>query len=194
VPYSSTRSNRFYPGRVAPDRRKALAGYAVPIDELTTDDLVYQVSVGPRAVLYDLIGIVMERFGQEAGVAVMEVAGRRNGATLYAAWLQHNGVSRGSAELMAQYQDIRHFAAGPEHATAFSEYGDDYCVVRRVTCAYHDPDAPLSLCQWFGQAHVDGYISVDPAIVREAKPACLSWGDSYCERAFWFAAADADGP
>lgn len=185
-PYST---NRFYPGRINDERKKALAKFQVPLDDLTTEDIVYNLGLGFTRTLYSLMDVVRDRFGPDAVQEVLEQWGHARGKARYGGYLKSKGVDHGSAELMAEFQDIAHTMGGPSMSTAYSEYDSDegYCVVRRTSCGFHDPKAEVSLCTWAGGSHVKGYMEVDPAMKESDRPKCISRGDPYCERYFKFA-------
>ncbi|MBC8276266.1 MAG: hypothetical protein H8E40_15035, partial [Chloroflexi bacterium] len=60
--YQSTRTNRFYPGRITEERIRQLEYYLVPVDELTTDDIVFNLTRARTAEIYALLGYIERKW------------------------------------------------------------------------------------------------------------------------------------
>jgi hypothetical protein len=186
--YASTRTNRFYPGRISAERQRQLANFEVPIDGLGVDDIVFSIARNVTHSMYIMMDIIRTRWGEEAAIlAAREYAYRRAKAG-FIRWLKKHGVEAGTPELMASYQDYVHSLMGPAASTACTFYDHDKVVVRRTDCSYHSyrPDGMRSMCDDMGEGFMRGYMEADPNFIKTEKTACLSSGDHYCERTFWY--------
>ena len=61
--YQSTRTSRFYPGRISEERKRKIADFELTIDDLTTDDLMWGVGRNLTVVIYQLVDVVRQRWG-----------------------------------------------------------------------------------------------------------------------------------
>ena len=186
--YKSTRTNRFYPGRIHAERQRRLANFEVPIDELGVDDIVFSIARNVTHSIYIMLEIIRTKWGEEAAMlAAKEYADRRAKAG-FTRWLKKHGVEAGTPALMASYQDYVHSLMGPAASTACTFYDDEKVIVRRTDCSYHSyrPEGMRSMCDDMGEGFMKGYMEADRNFVKTEKTACLSVGDPYCERTFWY--------
>jgi hypothetical protein len=184
--YQSTRTNRFYPGRIGTERERALSQFQVPLDDLGIDDIVFSIARNVTNSIYILIDIIRSKWGEEAAIlAAREYAYRRAKAG-FIKWLKQHGVEAGTPEIMASYQDYVHALMGPGASTAYTFYDDNSVTVRRTSCSYHSfrPEGMRSLCDDMGDGFMKGYMEADKNFISTEKTACLSVGDGYCERIF----------
>jgi hypothetical protein len=188
-PYKPTRSARFYPGvSLSDERRRQILEFGLDLDEVTFDDILFSTASAFTGTFYALIAIVNERWGEEAGRALANELGARNGRRNMERWLAANGVAEGSPMLMSKFQDYQHGMRGPDHATALSTYDETHAKVHRTRCAWHSgrPEGGESYCRHFSETAVAGYGAADPALQEIRIKCCMSWGDGHCEHEFWF--------
>lgn len=186
--YKSTLTNRFYPGRISEERQHALANFEISIDELGVDDIVFGLGRNATHAMYIMLDIIRVQWGEEATInAAKEYAYRRAKAG-FKKWLKRHGVEAGTPALMASYQDFVHSLMGPTASTAYTFYDDEKVVVRRAQCSYHSnrPEGMRGMCDDMGDGFMRGYMEADKNFVKTEKIACLSMGNDYCERIFWY--------
>ena len=187
--YQTTKSNRFYPGRISAQRAQEIQNFEVGIDELTVDDIVHAISRNGTLILYTMFEIVKDMWGEEAAIKVWEEYTYRRAKNGFSRWLKKNGVTSGTPELMAAYQDRAHALSGPAASTAYTTYDDEKCIITRTSCYYHThkPEGMKSLCGYTESGgFMRGYMEADPAIKKVERPKCLSQGDDNCVRIIWY--------
>ncbi|MFC1860658.1 hypothetical protein ACFLYL_00030 [Chloroflexota bacterium] len=187
--YQTTKTNRFYPGRISEQRARDIQNFDVTIDELTVDDILHGIARNGTTILYTMFDIVKNMWGEEAAVKVWEEYTHRRAKAGFSKWLAKNGVNSGTPELMAAYQDRAHSLSGPAAASAYTTYDDEKCVIIRTSCFYHSfrPEGMKSLCGYGeGKGFMSGYMEADPAIKKVERPRCLSHGDNGCTRIIWY--------
>jgi len=186
--YETTRTNRFYPGRISAERESALTDFNILIDELGIDDIVFSIARNVTLSIYIMLDIIRAKWGEEAAIfAAKEYAYRRAKAG-FTKWLKKHGVEAGTPALMASYQDYVHALMGPAAATAYTFFDENMVVVRRTQCSYHSfrPEGMRSMCDDMGEGFMKGYMEADKNFIKTEKTACLSIGNGYCERTFWY--------
>jgi hypothetical protein len=186
--YRSTGTNRFYPGRISAERERALTNFEIGIDQLGIDDIVFSISRNVTHSLYRMLDIIRTKWGEEAATLVAREYAYRRAKAGFTKWLKKHGVEAGTPELMASYQDYVHALMGPAASTAYSFFDEKKVVVRRTACSYHSyrPEGMRSMCDDMGEGFMKGYMEADKNFIRTEKTACLSIGNDYCERTFWY--------
>jgi hypothetical protein len=194
--YVPTSGTRFYPGaNMSEERKRQLRDFEVDAAEATYEDILVNTAAAYTGTFYAVMGLIEERWGPEAAAEVARSLGYRNGKANMEKWLKVNGVTEGSAELMARYQDLAHALRGPDHATATTEYDENRCVAHRTRCGWHTarPEGATSRCRDFSVTAIRGYAEKDTAI-REIRIArCLSWGDDHCRHEFYYGEPPEEG-
>jgi hypothetical protein len=186
--YQSTRASRFYPGRISEERKRKVADFELTIDDLTTDDLMWGVGRNLTVAIYQLVDVVRQRWGEQAAIEVANEFVYKRAKAGFKKFLQARGRTEGSPELMSEFQDYAHSLQGPSVSTAYTWYDDEKCIVKRTGCAYHTerPEGMESLCRHMGDSFVKGYMEADPALKGSEKLKCMAFGNSYCERIFYY--------
>jgi hypothetical protein len=186
--YKSTQTNRFYPGRLSAERERALINFELSIDDLGMDDIVFSIARNVTHSIYIMLDVIRTKWGEDAAVfAAREYAYRRAKAG-FTKWLKKHGVEAGTPALMASYQDYAHSLMGPAASTACTFFDENKVVVRRTKCSYHSfrPEGMRSMCDDMGDGFMKGYMEADKNFIKTEKIACLSVGNDYCERVFWY--------
>lgn len=185
--YKTTESNRFYPGRISLHRAQQIQNFEVSIDDFTVDDLVHAIAKSGTTILYVMFDIIEGRWGKEAAIKVFEEYSYRRAKNGYTRWLKKNGVTSGTPELMAAYQDLMHATSGPAASAAYTTYDAEKCTIIRTSCFYHTfrPEGKESLCK-YTEGFMKGYMEADPAIRKVERPKCMAYGDNCCIRTIWY--------
>jgi hypothetical protein len=194
--YKPTRATRFYPGdSMSEERKQQVLNFAVPLDEVTYEDILFNTARAYTGTFYSLIAIMEERIGVEATRDIVREMGYRGGKRNIPAWLRAHGVESGSAALMSEYQDYAHAMRGPDHARAVSEYTETVCQVTRTTCGWHTgrPEGMESYCKYSSEGFLKAYRESDSALKEARIAACLSEGDDHCKHVFTYEAKEGDG-
>jgi hypothetical protein len=188
--YVATRTDRFYPGaRLSEERKRQIQDLDISADEVTVDDIVFNTAAAYTGTFYLVMGLIEEKWGREAAEEIARSLGRKNGKRNFEKWLENHGVTEGTAELMAKFEDMAHALRGPNHASAVSEYDDDHVVVTRTRCGWHTgrPDGMQSYCRHFSEEAMRSYGEADPAIKEARTVCCMSYGDDHCRHEFFYA-------
>jgi hypothetical protein len=177
----------FYPGhRLSDDEKRRMDGYEIEIDEITVDHLVYAMSKQIENNFQTFYTVAEEVVGEEQALRIANEIGRRYGGRGYATLLAARGLGKkGSARMMALYQDLVHSIRGPKHAAAlYAEYDDERCVVRRKECIYYNEQTPQNgkYTEAFELGCFDGYKAADENLLRVEVHRCRYRGDSGCEQ------------
>jgi predicted hydrocarbon binding protein len=186
--YEPTRSNRFYPGRISEERARQVERFEISVDEVTVDDIVYNVSRAMTRMMYGPLAIIELRWGKQAAIEVAQELAYMLGKASYGQFLASRGRKSGTPELMSMYQDLIHALLGPAGSTSFTTYDEEKCVVVRTQCPFHTgrPEGMEGYCKYTGEGFMKGYTEVDPAFIETEQPFCLARGDDHCERTFKF--------
>jgi hypothetical protein len=183
-PYAS-RNLLFYPGlSLSEDEKRRMDALEVPIEELTTDHLVYSMGRQIEANFQSFYTVAEEIVGEGAALEIAREIGRRYGGGGYAKLLAAYGTpGEGTARMMALYQDIAHAIRGPKHTSAlYAEYDDDRCVVERDHCIYYDESRPENgkYTGAFEEGCFEGYVAADRNLDRVEVHRCRWRGDDGC--------------
>lgn len=177
----------FYPGRrLSDEEKRRMDRYEIEIDEITIDHLVYAMSKQIEINFQTFYTVAESVVGEEKALAIANEIGRRYGGRGYATLLEAKGLGKkGSARLMALYQDLVHSIRGPKHAAAlYAEYDDERCVVRRKECIYYNEQTPENgkYTEAFELGCFDGYKAADENLLRVEVHRCRYRGDGGCEQ------------
>ena len=160
--------------------------YEIEIDEITIDHLVYAMSKQIENNFQTFYTVAESVVGEEKALAIANEIGRRYGGRGYATLLEAKGLGKkGSARLMALYQDLVHSIRGPKHAAAlYAEYDDERCIVRRKECIYYNEQTPQNgkYTEAFELGCFDGYKAADENLLRVEVHRCRYRGDGGCEQ------------
>lgn len=189
-PYTPYQDLRFYPGaNISEERKQALAALEVEPDQLTADDIAWNLGAFWTRSTYVMWNVVRDRFGDEVAKQVAEEYGYRLGKTNLLKWMKAHGLTRMTPEQFARFQDNRHALGGARHAESYITYDDDKVVLWRTGCGYHDnrPEDSPSFCQYSCLGFFRAYAEVDPQIEVD-QIVCKSKGNSadHCETHFRF--------
>ena len=184
--YESTRTNRFYPGRINEERIQQLLYYKVHPDELTTDDILWSHSRSETVLIYLLLGYIEQKWGESEAVEAARTMGYQMGHGMMTRRLQGLGTDRQTAEQMALYQDINHALGGVYSSTNYSEWDDENVMIYRTTCRFHTlrPEGMRSYCRPIIEGYVRAYVELDKGIDSLRGEACLCMGDDHCYGGF----------
>jgi len=189
-PYAG-RNLLLYPGlNLSVDEKQRMDDLDFTIEELTTDHLVYSMARQIEANFQTFYTVAEEIAGEEAALKIAHEIGRRYGGGGYAKLLAARGCgNRGSAQMMAIYQDIAHSIRGPKHTAAlYAEWDDERCVVKRDQCIYFDENRPENgkYTGAFERGCFEGYVAADENLDRVEVRCCRWQGDARCEISWEF--------
>ncbi len=176
-----------YPGKnLSAEEKRRMDEYAIKIDELTVDHIVYSMSRQIENNFQTIYTVAEELFGEEQPLRLAYEIGRRYGGLGYAKLLKAYGKgNEGSPQMMALYQDLVHAIRGPKHTAAlFAEYDDSRCIVRRNACIYFSETMRQNgkYTAAFEQGCFAGYMAADKNLLRVDVVKCLCLGDASCEQ------------
>jgi hypothetical protein len=179
----------FYPGgNLSAEEKRRMDAFAVGIEELTVDHLIYGMSRQIENNFQTFFAVANDLLGEAQTLKVANEIGRRYGGRNYASLQNARGLgNRGSPEIMARYQDLAHAIRGPKHAAAlFAEYDEKRCTARRNACIYYSDAFPDNgkYTSAFEQGVYEGYLGVDQNLRRVDNPKCVCRGDRTCEHHF----------
>jgi hypothetical protein len=188
--YIPFRDLRFYPGfHVTEARQQELIDLAVDANDLSTDDIAWNLGVMWTRAMYTMLDVARTRVGQEAANELAEEFGYRLAKSNLLKWMKAHKIDRITPEEFARFQDNRHALGGAKHAQSFISYDDTGVQLRRTGCGYHDnrPEGLESFCKYSAPGFFRGYAEVDSRIQAEVI-CCRSKGDStdHCEIKFTF--------
>ena len=177
----------FYPGRrLSEEDRRRMDEYDIAIDEISLDQLIYSLSRQIEMNFMTFYTVAESVVGEEKALEIANEAGRRYGGKGYEKLLQVHGMGdRGSARMMALYQDLVHSIRGPKHASAlYAEHDAKRCVVRRQECIYFNEDHAENgkYTEAFELGCFDGYKQADKNLLRVEVHKCRYRGDQGCEQ------------
>lgn len=186
--YQPYRDVSFYPGmHLSSTRRRQHDEYDLEPEDLTIDDIVFNLGRAWTRLAYSLFALMSERWGEQAAREVLREHAYRSGRSRFLALLRKHNLKRITPELMARFQDLSHALQGPNHATAIVEYSEDGLTLRRTTCGWHDgrPEGAQSICCYTQEGFFQAYKELDPDL-EITVPACMSRGTSadHCEIRF----------
>jgi hypothetical protein len=184
--YQTTKTNRFYPGRISEERVRQLESYLIPIDELTTDDIVFNLTRARTAWIYALLGYIERKWGEKEAEEAATTVGYYMGRAQMKRRLQALGTDRQTAEQMAHYQDLNHVYGGVTSSDNYSEYDDENVMIHRNSCAFHSlrPPGMKSYCRPIIEGYIAAYKELDKGIIGFKDEACLCKGDDHCYGGF----------
>ena len=177
----------FYPGRRLSDEdRRRIDEYDIAIDEISLDQLIYGLSRQIEMNFMTFYTVAESVVGEKKALEIANEAGRRYGGKGYEKLLKVQGMGdRGSARMMALYQDLVHSIRGPKHASAlYAEHDEKRCVVRRKECIYFNEQHPENgkYTEAFELGCFDGYKDADKNLLRVEVHKCRYRGDQGCEQ------------
>jgi hypothetical protein len=189
-PYAD-RNLLLYPGlNLSAEERKRMDDLDFTIEELTTDHLVYSMARQIETNFQTFYTVAEEIVGEEAAMKIAHEIGRRYGGGGYAKLLEARGCgNRGSAQMMAIYQDIAHSIRGPKHTAAlYAEWDEERCIVKRDQCIYFDENRPENgkYTGAFERGCFEGYVAADENLERVDVRCCRWQGDARCEISWEF--------
>lgn len=184
--YAPTKTDRFYPGRISEQRIRQLEYYLVPIDELTIDDIVFQLTRARTAWIYALLGYIERKWGEKEAVEAARAVGYYMGRAQMKRRLRGLGQECQTAEQMAQYQDLNHAYGGVTSANNYVEYDDENVMIYRTSCVFHTlkPPGMRSYCRPIIEGYTTAYQELDKSIVGLREEACLCMGNDHCYGGF----------
>ena len=160
--------------------------YDIAIDEISLDQLIYGLSRQIEMNFMTFYTVAESVVGEEKALEIANEAGRRYGGKGYEKLLKVQGMGdRGSARMMALYQDLVHSIRGPKHASAlYAEHDEKRCVVRRKECIYFNEQHPENgkYTEAFELGCFDGYKDADKNLLRVEVHKCRYRGDQGCEQ------------
>ena len=180
--YRSTKTDRFYPGRISEERARQLLNFEVAVEDITVDDIIYMLSRSWTTTIYVFLGMIRERWGEEAARESAEQYGYLLGQTAMRRWLRRLQTDTQTPETMCMYQDLQHALGGPNFAENVTEYDDEKVVIRRTKCVFHTnrPRGMESYCEPIIDGYVRAYLELDKGLEGGERVACMCRGDDYC--------------
>lgn len=188
--YKPFRDLRFYPGRnIDPERKKALADLKLDANELTTDDIAWNLGILWTRAMYVTLDVARQRYGDEAAHELAEELGYQLAKANLVKWIKSHQITDLTPEDFARFQDNRHALGGAKHAETYISYDETGVQLYRTGCGYHDnrPEGHESFCQYSAPGFFRGYAEIDPRISARII-CCRSRGDAddRCEIRFDF--------
>jgi hypothetical protein len=177
----------FYPGAgLSAEERRRMDEYDLEIGDVTVDHLVYSLSRQVENNFQIFYTVAEDLIGADRALELAQEIGRRYGGRGYAQFLLARGHgSNGSAQLMAQYQDLVHSIRGPKHTSAlYAEHTPSRCIVRRDECIYYSDAFPENgkYTNAFEAGCFEGYRAADANLLRVEVHRCRCRGDAGCEQ------------
>jgi len=184
----------FYPGaRLSAEERRRMDEYDLEIADVTVDHLVYSLSRQVENNFQVFYAVAEDLIGVDKALELAQEIGRRYGGRGYAQFLAARGHgTKGSAQLMAQYQDLVHSIRGPKHTAAlYAEHTGSRCIVRRKECIYYSDAFPENgkYTNAFEAGCFEGYRAADENLLRVEVHKCRCRGNDSCEQ-HWVYAED----
>lgn len=181
----------FYPGRNLPaSEADKIANYSFDIEALTPGHVVHALARSFRGIFHGMLATFAEVVGEGSALETARRLGRKYAGANYGGFLASKGLSAGSPQLMAEFQDKAHIIRGYEHTSAlFGKFDESHCVVTRERCIYFQPDGAQYTGE-FEMGCLEGYHAADPNLERVDNPACLWKGDDHCRHVFHFRSGD----
>jgi hypothetical protein len=182
----------FYPGAgLSAEERRRMDEYDLEIADVTVDHLVYSLSRQVENNFQVFYAVAEELIGVDRALELAQEIGRRYGGRGYAQFLAARGHgAKGSAQLMAQYQDLVHSIRGPKHTAAlFAEHTGSRCIVRRKECIYYSDAFPENgkYTNAFEAGCFEGYRAADENLLRVEVYKCRCRGNDSCEQHWVYA-------
>ena len=180
----------FYPGiNLSTQEVDKLDSMAMKVEEARPEYIIHVLSNMFGLWVHSALAIMEEIVGLDAARKMATELGRRHSFKGWTNFLRSRGLPHGSAELMAEYQDIAHSYRGAIHTGAlFAEFDERRCIVRRNRCVYYGSrEVGLglydgALCEGF----MNGYIEADPAIEKIDRVSGLCYGHDCCKQIWWY--------
>jgi hypothetical protein len=185
-----------YPGiEMSSERAEQLRRLNVDIDDITVDDIVYNVSKNGSSFFFGLLRLIEENHGAEAMREIARQFGYIAGRSNYRKMQKRFGVETLGPERLALYEDTVHLLSGVDMATAISSYDETTCTITRTRCSFftgHPPGAQ-NYCKYVSEGFTRAYHEADPNLVEIEYNASLRDGDDHCEHVFRYRKPEAEG-
>lgn len=175
-----------YPGaNISPERAERIRKLDLGIEEITVDDIVYNVSRNGSSIFYLALKLVSEACGEEEARDIARKIGYTAGRSNYRKMQKRFGVTTLGPERAAIYEDTVHLLSGSDMAYCFSEYDGEKCVVRRTRCSFHTGHPPEAghYCWFLNEGFKQAYEELDPNLEVTYEKS-MTKGDSCCEHVF----------
>jgi hypothetical protein len=176
-----------YPGaNLSAERAERLRNLDVDPDEITVDDIVYNVSKNGSSIFFLLMRMVAEQSGEEIAREFARRLGYVIGRSNYPKMQRRFGVTTLGPERLARYEDTVHLLGGVDMAHCFSSYEGNTCMITRTRCAFHTGHPPGAghYCPFMNEGFATAYKECDPNLIDMAYPKSLARGDDHCEHVF----------
>lgn len=173
--YRPFTDNRFYPGMISEERQAELASFDFELEELTADDLVWQLSKSVAGTAYLSLRFVRDKFGLEAAQELAREMGYQSGVAIFGSYRARLGVKPGepiTAEQFAEFQDFAHAVMGVDGMYSFSGYDDEKAWVSRQRCFFggsgpfsNAPPDLQAICAYADLGFISAYKELQPQLI-----------------------------
>ncbi len=189
--YRFTRANgdQGYPGSdLTAERKEQIRNLDVMPDDITVDDIVWNVSRNGSSYFFALLKNAADICGEDVARQLATRLGYTAGRANYRKMQRRFGVTNLTAEQLARYEDTVHLLGGVDMATCTSEYEGDTWIGRRTRCAFHTgaPDGAGHYCRYVQEGFERAYHECDPNIQEMRYDKSLMNGDSECRHVIRF--------
>lgn len=172
-----------YPGLdLSEEREEQLRNLDVDLDEISADDIVWNVSRNASSYFFLLLRYIAKLHGEESACALAEKLGYVTGRSNYRKMQKKFGVETLTPEMVALYEDTAHLLGGVEMATCTSEYRGNEWIGHRKRCPFHTgaPDGAGHYCRFVNKGFTKAYQECDPNIEEVRYESSLMDGDEQC--------------
>ena len=184
-----------YPGaELSPERAERLRNLDLPVDEISVDDIVHNVSRNGSSIFFMLMKMVSETCGEDVARGFARRFGHTVGRSNYRKMQRRFGVTTLGPERLAIYEDTVHLLGGSDMAHCFTRYDEHTCVIRRTRCAFHTgaPPGAGHYCPYLNEGFAQAYGECDPGLAEMTYDVSMARGDDHCEHVFRY--RDAGSP
>ena len=183
--YRFPRANgdRGYPGLdFSAERQEQIRNLALSPEEITADDIVWNVSRNASSYFFALLRNASDMCGEEVARELARRLGDTTGRSNYKKMQRRFGVKHLTAEQLALYEDTVHLLGGVEMATCTSEYDGNTWVGHRTRCPFYTgaPKGANHYCRYVQEGFERAYKECDPNIEEMRYDKSLTNGDSEC--------------
>lgn len=183
--YSFPRANgdQGYPGLdLTKERMEQIRNLTLDPDEITADDIVWNVSRNASSYFFSLLKNAVEMCGEEVARELARRLGYTAGCSNYRKMQRRFGATNLTAEQVAQYEDTVHLLGGVEMATCTSEYDANTWTGRRTRCPFYTgaPEGAGHYCRYVQEGFERAYKECDPNIQEMRYEKSLIKGDGEC--------------
>lgn len=181
--FPRAKGDQGYPGLdLTEERMERIRNLTLNPDEITADDIVWNVSRNASSYFFSLLKNAAEMCGEEVARELARRLGYTAGRSNYRKMQRRFGVTNLTAEQVAQYEDTVHLLGGVEMATCTSEYNANTWIGRRTRCPFYTgaPEGAGHYCSYVQEGFERAYKESDPNIQEMRYEKSLMNGDGEC--------------